>query len=159
MKRITLFLSALLLAVSLNLSATARLQVIHNAADVAASTVDVWLDNTLLLNDFNFRTASPFIDAPSGIAFKVSIQPASSTDTVNALFTKTFNLEDGKTYVVIANGIVSATGYAPAIPFDLYDYDMAEETAALPANTDVMVFHGSTDAPVVDSRCWSRYHC
>lgn len=88
MKRMSIFLSALLLVTSVNLFATARLQVIHNAADLAAATVDVWLDNTLLLNDFNFRTASPFIDAPSGVAFKVSIQPANSTDTLNALFTK-----------------------------------------------------------------------
>ncbi|MGB3073690.1 MAG: DUF4397 domain-containing protein, partial [Chitinophagales bacterium] len=150
MKRISIFLSALLLLTSVNLFATARLQVIHNSADLAATTVDVWLDNTLLLNDFNFRTASPFIDAPSGVSFKVSIQPAGSSDTINALFTKTFTLAAGKTYVVIANGIVSPTGYAPSTPFDLYAYDMGEETATLAANTDVMVFHGATDAPTVD---------
>lgn len=150
MKRKSIFLSALLLVTSVNLFATARLQVIHNAADLAAATVDVWLDNTLLLNDFNFRTASPFIDAPSGVAFKVSIQPANSTDTVNALFTKNFTLTAGKTYVVIANGIVSPSGYSPATPFDLYAYDMGKESAALSTNTEVMVFHGATDAPVVD---------
>ncbi len=150
MKRKSIFLSALLLVTSVNLFATARLQVIHNAADLAAATVDVWLDNTLLLNDFNFRTASPFIDAPSGVAFKVSIQPANSTDTVNALFTKNFTLTAGKTYVVIANGIVSPSSYSPATPFDLYAYDMGKESAALSTNTEVMVFHGATDAPVVD---------
>lgn len=150
MKRMSIFLSALLLVTSVNLFATARLQVIHNAADLAAATVDVWLDNTLLLNDFNFRTASPFIDAPSGVAFKVSIQPANSTDTLNALFTKSFTLTAGKTYVVIANGIVSPSGYSPATPFDLYAYDMGKESAALASNTEVMVFHGATDAPVVD---------
>ena len=35
---------------------TARVQVIHNSADLAASTVDVWLDNTLLIDNFAFRT-------------------------------------------------------------------------------------------------------
>ena len=150
MKRIMLLSTALFLLTATNLLATARLQVIHNAADLAASTVDVWLDNTLLLDNFNFRTASPYIDAPSGVAFKVSIQPANSTDTVNALFTKTFTLTSGKTYVVVANGIVSPAGYTPATAFDLYAYDMGEEVAGVSTNTDVMVFHGATDAPVVD---------
>lgn len=112
--------------------------------------MDVWLDNTLLLDNFAFRTATPFIDAPSGVNFKISIQPANSTDTVNALFTKTFNLQDGKTYVVIANGIVSGSGYAPATPFDMYAYDMGREAATSGSNTDLLVFHGATDAPVVD---------
>ncbi len=48
---------------------TARVQVIHNSADAAASVVDVWLDNTLLLDNFAFRTASPFVDAPAGVEF------------------------------------------------------------------------------------------
>ncbi|MBK6775580.1 MAG: DUF4397 domain-containing protein [Flavobacteriales bacterium] len=40
---------------------------IHNSADLAATQVDVWLDNTLLLDNFALRTASPFIDAPAGV--------------------------------------------------------------------------------------------
>lgn len=149
MKKLLLFFAAMI-ALTYTSQATARLQVIHNSADLAASSVDVWLDNTLLLDNFAFRTATPFIDAPSGVNFKISIQPANSTDTVNALFTKTFNLQDGKTYVVIANGIVSGSGYAPATPFDLYAYDMGREAATSGSNTDLLVFHGATDAPVVD---------
>ena len=149
MKKLLFFFAAMI-ALTYTSQATARLQVIHNSADLAASSVDVWLDNTLLLDNFAFRTATPFIDAPSGVNFKISIQPANSTDTVNALFTKTFNLQDGKTYVVIANGIVSGSGYAPATPFDLYAYDMGREAATSGSNTDLLVFHGATDAPVVD---------
>jgi hypothetical protein len=149
MKNLLLFFVAMI-TLTYTSQATARLQVIHNSADLAAASVDVWLDNTLLLDNFAFRTATPFIDAPSGVNFKISIQPSSSTDTVNALFTKTFNLQDGKTYVVIANGIVSGSGYAPATPFDLYAYDMGREAATAGSNTDILVFHGSTDAPVVD---------
>lgn len=63
----------------------ARVQVIHNSADAAASVVDVWLNDQLLIDDFAFRTASPFIDAPSGVDFDVVIQPSNSTDTTNAL--------------------------------------------------------------------------
>jgi len=129
---------------------TARLQVIHNSADAAASVVDVWLNNTLLLDNFAFRTASPFIDAPAGVDFDVVIQPSNSTDTTNALARFTYNLAGGSKYVLVANGIVVPTGYNPATPFNIYVYDMGREFATGIANTDVLVFHGSTDAPIVD---------
>jgi len=129
---------------------TARLQVIHNSADAAAATVDVWLNNTLLIDNFAFRTASPFIDAPAGVDFDVVIQPANSVDTTNALARFTYNLAGGSKYVLVANGIVVPTGYNPATPFNIYVYDMGREFASSPANTDLLVFHGSTDAPVVD---------
>jgi hypothetical protein len=128
----------------------ARLQVIHNSADAAAAQVDVWLNDQLLLDNFAFRTASPFIDAPAGVDFDVVIQPANSTDTTNALARFTYNLMDMETYVLVANGIVVPTGYNPATPFDIYVYAMGREAASNPANSDVLVFHGATDAPVVD---------
>ena len=43
----------------------ARVQVIHNSADEAAEVVDVWLNDILLIDDFEFRTATPFVDAPA----------------------------------------------------------------------------------------------
>jgi len=58
----------------------ARVQVIHNSADAAAAVVDVWLDDVLLLDDFAFRTASPFIDAPAGEEFTIAIKGPDSED-------------------------------------------------------------------------------
>lgn len=129
---------------------TARVQVIHNSADAAAEVVDVWLNDQMLIDDFKFRTASPFIDAPAGVDFDVTIQPANSTDTTNGLARFTYNLAAGETYVLVANGIVIPTGYNPPTPFNIYVYPMGRETAMLDGNTDVLVFHGSTDAPMVD---------
>lgn len=128
----------------------ARVQVIHNSADAAAEYVDVWLNDILLIDDFKFRTASPFIDAPAGERFDITIQPANSTDTTNGLARFTYTLENNTTYILVANGIVVPTGYNPATPFNIHVYDMGRESAKLESNTDVLVFHGSTDAPVVD---------
>lgn len=129
---------------------TARVQVIHNSADAAASVVDVYLNDGLLIDDFEFRTASPFIDAPAGVDFDITIQPSNSTDTTNGLWRNTYNLMSGETYVLIADGIVSASGYTPATAFDIYVYPMGREMSSASGNTDVLVFHGATDAPVVD---------
>ena len=123
---------------------------IHNSADAAAEVVDVWLNDQMLIDDFKFRTASEFIDAPAEVDFDVTIQPANSTDTTNGLARFTYNLVAGETYVLIANGIVIPTGYNPPTPFNIYVYPMGRETATLDGNTDVLVFHGSTDAPMVD---------
>ncbi|MFN3939117.1 MAG: hypothetical protein ACK4IY_00935, partial [Chitinophagales bacterium] len=54
---------------------TARVQVIHNSADPAANRVDVYLNGSLLLNNFKFRTATPFIDAPAETPITISIAP------------------------------------------------------------------------------------
>ena len=150
MKKITLFLALILISSIMFAQQTARVQVIHNSADLAADTVDVWLNDQILFDNFAFRTASPFIDAPAGTAFDISIQPKNSTDTVNALARFTYTLAANQTYVIIASGIVSGSGYSPATPFDLHVYNMGQEMAMNSGETDVMVFHGSTDAPIVD---------
>ncbi|MCH8554226.1 MAG: DUF4397 domain-containing protein [Schleiferiaceae bacterium] len=129
---------------------TARLQVIHNAADPAAATVDVWVNDVKLIPDFEFRTATPFDDVPAETPLVISIQPANSTDTVGALFQTTVNLDENETYIVVANGVVSASGFNPATPFDLFVYAGAQEVAGNASETDVLVFHGATDAPAVD---------
>jgi hypothetical protein len=78
--------AALLLAAGVASAQTARVQVIHNCADAAAAQVDVWLNNTLLLDNFAFRTASPFVDAPAGVQFTVGIAPPNSTMASDAIF-------------------------------------------------------------------------
>jgi len=133
----------------LGYSQSSRVQIIHNAADLAADTVDVWVNNTLLLDDFPFRTASPFVNGPVG-SFDVIIQPKTSIDTTNALFRQTLSLAANDTVIVVANGIVSATVYSPATPFGLDVFAAAREASGVATITDVLVYHGSTDAPTVD---------
>ena len=150
MKRTLTLAVAAALSITTVIAQTARIQVIHNSADTAAAVVDVWLDDALLIDDFAFRTASPFIDAPAGVNFDITIQPSSSTDTTNGLWRKTYDLESEMTYVLVANGIVSGSEYSPATPFDIYVNAMGREEAGTAGNTDVLVFHGATDAPTVD---------
>ena len=129
---------------------TARVQIIHNSADAVADSVDVYLDGSLLLDNFAFRNATPFVNVPATQAIQVAIAAKNSTSVNEALATFDYNLAIDERYVIIAEGIVSGTGYEPATPFDLSVYPMARELAVSSMNTDVLVHHGSTDAPCVD---------
>jgi len=129
---------------------TARVQIIHNSADAAASVVDIYVNDVLAVPDLEFRQATPFVDLPAGVNLEVSIAPGNSSSSEDAVATYNFNLEENYKYVIIANGIINLEAYSPATPFDLYVYPMGQEMAMSEGNTDVLVFHGSTDAPTVD---------
>lgn len=129
---------------------TARVKVIHNAADLAAQEVDVYLNGEILLDNFAFRTATPFIDAPANQEISIDIAPGDSESVTESIYNLTTTLESNESYILIANGIISPQGYEPNQEFELYVYAMAREMAMEMGNTDVLVFHGATDAPTVD---------
>ena len=131
-------------------ASTSRLQVIHNSADLAAAEVDVYIAGALALDDFAFRTATPFIDFPGGVETEIAVAPASSTGVGDAIATFPVTLTRNETYIVVADGIVSTTGYDPLQPFGLQVFPAGREAATVGSNTDVLVHHGSTDAPTVD---------
>ncbi len=128
---------------------SARVQVIHNSADAAAAVVDVYINGALAVNDFAFRTATPFLDLPAGVDLEVGIAPGNSTGAQDIIATFDYNLADGETYVLVANGIVSGSGYNPAQPFDINVFAPGREAASVDGNVDILVIHGSTDAPTV----------
>lgn len=151
MKKLSLLFSFLLLSAAGILKAqTARVQVIHNASDAAAQIVDVWLNNTKLLSNFAYRTATPFIDAPAGTPITIAIQAPGSTSAANPIWSQTYTLEASQSYVLVANGLINQSDYSPFKPFDIYVESSAKEASASNTTTDVLVFHGATDAPTVD---------
>ena len=70
---------------------TAKVQVIHNAADPAAAEVDIYLNGQAVgaLNNFAFRTASPFVDLPAGTPIVIGVAPGTSTSYADTLTTFT----------------------------------------------------------------------
>ncbi len=139
---------------------TARLQVIHNAADPAAASVDIYVNDNLFENDFAFREATEFRTVPAGVQLNIQIAPGNSSSSAQAIATIPVTLEDGKTYVAIANGVLGS-GFATnpdgrSISFSLFAKDGIRERASWFYRTDVIGFHGATDAPNVDivARGW-----
>jgi hypothetical protein len=151
MKKITNSITLFFLLVgTLSFAQTARVQVIHNSPDLAANVVDVYLNGSILLNDFTFRTATPFVTVPAGVQISIDVAPGNSTSVAQSIYNLSPTLTNGATYILVANGIVSPTGYSSAPNFALSVFGQGREVASNPAQTDVLVNHGSPDAPTVD---------
>ena len=61
---------------ALPLAPVARLQVIHNSP---SPTVDIYANGGLLVDDFEYRKATPFIFVPAGVPINVGVALASSS--------------------------------------------------------------------------------
>jgi Domain of unknown function (DUF4397)/Secretion system C-terminal sorting domain len=121
----------------------ARLQVIHNSP---TPTVDIYVNGNKLLDNFVFRTATPFISVPAGVDLNIGVAGATSASVRDTIANFRVKLDSGRTYIAIANGIVgSATK-----PFTIAVNSMGSETATSATNVGIGFFHGSPDAPNVD---------
>ncbi|NWF50351.1 MAG: DUF4397 domain-containing protein [Ignavibacteriaceae bacterium] len=154
MKKLLFALFVLTSFITLN-AQTARLQVIHNAADPLASQVDVYVNGGLLLDNFAFRTATPFIDVPAGVLLNIGIAPYTSTSVNDTIKNFGVTLTANKKYVVVANGVIDPSGFAPNpngldISFTLFARDNGKEQSLSNKIVEIMILHGSTDAPTVD---------
>ena len=149
-----LLLTILLTGMNSLLAQTARLQVIHNAADPGAASVDIYLNGALLLDNFEFREATPYIDAPAGTPIDIGVAGPNSTSAADTLKNFNVTLTENETYVAIANGVLDPNSFASnpdgrSTAFTLFIKDMARESGTS-SDVDFFVLHGSTDAPTVD---------
>ena len=131
----------------------ASVQVIHNSADPAANLVDVYLNGVLLLDDFEFRTATPFVDVPAGTPIDIDIAPGTSTDVSESIFNLNTTLAADETYVVVANGVLDPAQFDSSvntIDFNLDVFAGAQQASTNAGETSLLINHGSPDAPMVD---------
>lgn len=140
------------------LAQTARVQVIHNSADVAAGTVDIYVNavsnDPPAIPDFNFRDATPFLDLPAGVTLNIGVAPGNSASVNDTLANFQVMLTANETYTVFANGVLDPNTYAnnpdgKSTAFTLFVKSMSRESGQ-GSGVDVFVLHGSTDAPSVE---------
>lgn len=151
-----LLTSSLAILAFVGYAQTARVQVIHNSADPAARFVDVYLNDALLLNDFKFRTATPYVDAPAGTPITIGIAPSTSDGPEDAIAEFTYTLAADEKYVIVANGVLDPGAFAvnpdgASTAFNLFVKSGTREAGLDPNNLDFIFFHGATDAPTVDA--------
>jgi 5'-nucleotidase/UDP-sugar diphosphatase len=133
---------------------TASLQVIHNAADPAGDTVDVYVNRVLFQDNFAFRTATPFVDILAGVHLNIGVAPSNSDGPQDVISDFNVVLEPWQSYVAIANGVLNPSGFADNpdggdIGFTLFTRQGVRKRASWD-RVKVLAFHGATDAPTVD---------
>jgi hypothetical protein len=129
--------------ISLEALTDARVQIIHNSP---SPTVDIWVNDQPFLTNFDFRTATPFVNVPGNTDLNIGIAPSPSSSPADIIATFPANFPAGSTYTVIANGVVGDMD----TPFNLEVLANTRESASANDKVDVLVFHGSPDAPAVD---------
>jgi hypothetical protein len=155
--KILILIAALATMFSTGLKAqqTAKLQVIHNAADKAAQTVDVYVGAKKEFDNFAFQTATPFADLPAGIPLVIGIAPGTSNSVADTIATFTVTLEPNGIYQAIANGVLTPGSFtlnpdSANIGFSLYALPNARTSASTDSLVEIRVFHGVTDVGAVD---------
>ncbi|MBD3366848.1 MAG: DUF4397 domain-containing protein [Candidatus Eisenbacteria bacterium] len=143
---------------------TAELQVIHNAADPAAEVVDIYVNggDEPFIPDFAFRDATPFVEVPAGVELVIGVAPGDSDGPDDIIAEFPVTLENGETYVAVANGVLMPDDFAPnpdgeSTAFTIFAVDGVRKSAG-PRFVKLIGFHGATDAPTVDIRIHGPYH-
>ncbi|AWH86443.1 hypothetical protein HYN59_15600 [Flavobacterium album] len=144
MKKITFLVAAAILLVSQNALSQAKIQAVHNSPDAALSHIDIYMGDIRIIDDMGFREATPFLELPAGIPLTFTIAPGNSTSVADGFYsmTETFN----GTYVIVANGIHSQTGYSPAPPFQLNVFYGAFANDYMPGYAGILMNQGCTDS-------------
>jgi hypothetical protein len=155
MKKILSTFLAIIAGLMLSAQGTAGVQVIHNAADPGAATVDIYVNGSLAIDDFMFRTATPFLPLPAGTPISVGVAPGNSTNASQAL--ANFNLGSltaNTNYVVMATGVLDPTQFDQSvnsnIGFDLKILAPFDTVASAFNQVSYRTYHGVTDAPAID---------
>ncbi|MCH8557292.1 MAG: choice-of-anchor J domain-containing protein [Balneolia bacterium] len=129
----------------------AIVQLVHNSADPALESVDIFIDGELAISGFEFRSSLSGIKLPSEQDIFVGIAPHGSEEIVlgsDALFT-----ENGS-YLIVVDGVGAPADFAPnpdglstAAAIRVYP-DLLD--AEVNADENAMYFsHGGTDAGTV----------
>jgi hypothetical protein len=132
----------------------AQAQLIHNAADPNAQTVDLYFDGERKVDDFSFRSATPLANVKSGVPVEVGVAPGNSQGAEDIIYTQTATFEPNSAYTVVANGVLDPSSFADnpdgeAIGFGFFVASGAESSAPS-GEVGLRAVHGATDAPTVD---------
>ncbi len=132
-------------------------QVVHNSPDSTIEMVDIYIDGERALNNFKFRTATPFITLDAYKPYAIAIADSGSTSSATAFFNTTLTLDSSSNYYVIATGVRTPVNYdvnpnGQNISFNLATYKGAQKLAAYAKNVDLLFYHGATDLSMVTAK-------
>ena len=92
---------------------------------------------------------------PAGVVLNIGVAPATSTSVNDTIKNFGVTLNNGETYVAIANGVLNPASFAAnpdaiSTAFTLFLQNQMRETALTSTDVDFRAVHGASDAPTVD---------
>lgn len=150
-----IFLIVFVLLLNLNsFSQGGRVQLIHNSPDAGNTLLDVYKDDVLLVDNFGFRQATPYMDVEVSVPVKYSLAPAGSAGSQEAIQEFNITFGPGTKNILMITGL-SGTGYAVNPNGRNTDLNMvhlpaAKDLSTNPAQVEINVIGGATDLEVFD---------
>ena len=127
---------------------SANLQLINQSPYAAAAAIDIYLNNSKILNDVPFRQATAFLSVADSAPLKIDVVSAAATDNKSPLFTRTLTLAPNSHAVaaVVGDPADSTSGGKFGLAVTL----AARPVASSAVSADVAVLQASPDAPAID---------
>lgn len=132
----------------------AALQLVHNSADEALDTVDVYVNGKKTYASLPFRTSTPVLTERAELPFQMSLAPKNSTSVAQAFWSSDDSLVNGKYIIRIMQGLMQS-GYAQNpdginTAFEVLEKTDGRLTPASPTDFDFFFMNGVTDAGAVN---------
>ncbi len=133
----------------------ANVQVIHNSADPAAASVDIFINGELAVPGLDFRSATEFLELPAGVEFDIVVSPADAGIEAGVEIAGLM-LDENENYYVVASGVLDPSEFAEnpnevETAFSLEIIPGAMFAAEDEDTFSFVIYHGVTDAPSVDA--------
>lgn len=122
----------------------AKVQVVHNSPNAPAVNVLINGNTVTGLTNVPYKAASSFLDVPL-FPFPTTVQIAVASNNQVVVTNFLEDLEQGKFYRAIANGLVGSTVSGQELDVDYYE----ATTTTTTGQTGLDIIHGSPNAPTV----------
>ncbi len=135
---------------------TAFLQIIHNVPDPLVDKVNIEVNGRAFANNLGFRAATSFTEVPANMEVTLAVKPVFGFNNRQMTIQQRMRFEGGKRYILIVSGVIRTqqfdkTANGGAIKINVYPVSTARvRSAGGDGFVDLMAFHGTTDAPMLD---------
>ena len=132
----------------------ADVQFIHNAADPALDTIDVYINGSRMIDDLTFREATPYLEVPSASELYVTVAYGTSTGPEDEIVSYPMTFQEDEQYVVVASGLLYPAEFkdnpsGESTDFRFYIQERARQRSSQPGRAQFFAMHGVPDAPAV----------
>lgn len=121
-----------------------QIQFLHNASDSSLDSIDVYVNDSLRIDDLRFRSGSDYISLPSGIAHQIAITRGGAPNSSIAQAEDTVVLSSDQPIQAIIDGHSSQGQFTPKRELQL-SINNSRIEANIGYQCDVCIHHGASE--------------